>query len=317
MAKVTVRSITKKPSFSKYKNFLKADLKALTEDQEKDCFYVDDYFGKGEPLFVVDDTPEDWEDLIGSHDKEKGKITRTGDEKVKLIIRDGFKEVDELLEDIGWEGLTEREASEEEALEEAKKIAWKSLEWHKEEAEDLMHSKDVMTLTDSGEIVKSLLGFIKNIENAIKAVGGDDVTLTKLEKLPAKLKDRLDSIKEAIEEAKEEEPEIVINDILFLDVNESKIKKMGDSDDVLEKLGDFELTDEHKSSPLFNTPQHRHLDGGKGGLAFTYRKEDDDSITPIVYDYATERSNSGTGNSYSWKNNSASSGPPSLPSGAK
>jgi hypothetical protein len=82
-----------------------------------------------------------------------------------------------------------------------------------------------------------------------------------------------------------------------------------DTDDILTKLRAATLTDRHKPDIRFNVPQHQHLNGGDMGIAFTYRRLEDETIEPYLYDYADARE----GNKYKWKKaRETSSGPPSI-----
>ncbi len=52
-----------------------------------------------------------------------------------------------------------------------------------------------------------------------------------------------------------------------------------------------------KLRPVLDTPLHTHNDGGSGGISFVYRKEADNTVTPVVFDIALKRND----NIYAWK----------------
>lgn len=101
----------------------------------------------------------------------------------------------------------------------------------------------------------------------------------------------------------------VINTILFHAVARNNIENY-DNEGHLQELAKGDLNDRHPKNNTINVPMHQHLDGGKKGMAFTYIRQADGSITPVVYDYAPNRN----GNRYAWVNGGQSSGPPKVPS---
>jgi hypothetical protein len=102
---------------------------------------------------------------------------------------------------------------------------------------------------------------------------------------------------------------IIINTLVVRDgINLNRLKS-NDSEGIFALLSAGKLTDRHKNVIGINSPQHQHLHGGDMGIAFTYIKQVDGSITPYLYDYADHRQ----GNKYQWKKaNLTQSGPPPI-----
>ncbi len=101
---------------------------------------------------------------------------------------------------------------------------------------------------------------------------------------------------------------VVYNAIQYVNVNKSTIEKY-DDENHLKDLATGDLNDRHpKKGSLENKPLHQHLDGGSKGMAFYYRKEENGSITPVVYDFAANRN----GNKYQWADGGQLSGPPKI-----
>lgn len=114
--------------------------------------------------------------------------------------------------------------------------------------------------------------------------------------------------KQELEKEVEDSSGWVMNPITYIGegVSENKILKRGEGEEHLDKLSKGELNDRHGgiNFPL-NKPMHEHLDDGDRGMSFYYRKEENGSVTPVVYDYANKR----LGNKYKWTHGKISSGP--------
>lgn len=121
---------------------------------------------------------------------------------------------------------------------------------------------------------------------------------------------KITEIAQDIEENQEVQTlaEWVLNKILYkgAGVSEKTICSTTEGEEYLEKLVNGQLNDRHGGGTIvLNKPLHQHLNDGDSGMSFYYKKEENGTITPIVYDYAKDRS----GNKYNWKNGKQSSGP--------